>query len=128
MKGAPRGISHMNYFIGINDIHGSEICGVCVDERWLTVGIINIADNCQSFVTGKVFLNDGGHEKVLYIYSLVSARDCSKRRLPSLGKIAQAIEKKHKHITFNCIHLVDDWLQSHPSKKLVEYHQSQFHH
>jgi hypothetical protein len=70
----------MNYFIGINDIHGSEICGVCVDERWLTVGIINIADNCQSFVTGKVFLNDGGHEKILYISSLVSARDCSERR------------------------------------------------
>jgi hypothetical protein len=43
------------------------------------------------------------------------------------GKIAQAKERKHKHTTFNCIHLVDDWLQSHPYKKLVEYHQSQFH-
>jgi len=45
----------------------------------------------------------------------------------SLGKIAQAKERKYKHTTFNCIHLVDDWLQSHPSKKIVEYHQSQFH-
>jgi len=35
----------------------------------------------------------------------------------SLGKIAQAKERKHKHTTFNCIHLVDDWLQSDPSKK-----------
>jgi hypothetical protein len=46
----------------------------------------------------------------------------------SLGKIAQAKERKHKQTTFNCIHWVDDWLLSHPCKKLVGYHQSQFHH
>jgi hypothetical protein len=45
----------------------------------------------------------------------------------SLGKIAQAKERKHKHTTFNCIHWIDDWLQSHPCEKLVEYHQLQFH-
>ncbi len=45
----------------------------------------------------------------------------------SLGKIAQAKWRKHKHTTFNCIHLVNDWLWSHPCKELVEYHQSQFH-
>jgi hypothetical protein len=39
----------------------------------------------------------------------------------SLGKIAQAKERKHKHTTFNCIHWIDDWLQSHPCKKLVEF-------
>jgi hypothetical protein len=34
----------------------------------------------------------------------------------SLGKIAQAKERKYKQPTFNCIHWIDEWLQSHPLK------------
>jgi hypothetical protein len=48
-----------------------------MDERWLAVQIIRIANNRGSvIVTGEGLRNNGGHEKVLDVSGLVDTHDC----------------------------------------------------
>jgi len=48
-----------NDSVSIDDIHGSKIRGVSVDERWLAVRIIRIANNRgRVIVTGKGLRNN----------------------------------------------------------------------